>query len=287
MDQQELFANAVRDAILHFWTTEGFRRLDMAVESYWARKREVSTNPLVKKGEKYFSQNDEDGILIEICRRMKIEKGHFLELGVGNGLENNSLILLMLGWQGAWLGGEDLAFELPQGSRLRFVKTWITRENCLELIDSATGSESDPVSKSTKDIGFLSIDLDGNDVYVLETILQSGLRPRIVVVEYNGKFPPPIRWRVTYDAAFQWAGDDYQGASLQDFVDTLEPAGYQLVACNITGVNAFFVRTDCVPPGAFDDVPREILQLFAPADYNWFVRKGHATSPRTIVPFLK
>jgi hypothetical protein len=34
-----------------------------------------------------------------------------LEFGVGDGTENNTLVLLSIGWRGAWVGGENLAFD--------------------------------------------------------------------------------------------------------------------------------------------------------------------------------
>ena len=58
-------------------------------------------NPLNKFGKKCFSQSDCDGITIEILRRLNIiNKGTFIEYGVGDGLENNTLILKALGWKG-------------------------------------------------------------------------------------------------------------------------------------------------------------------------------------------
>lgn len=63
----------------------------------------------------------------------------------------------------------------------------------------------------------------------------------MIVVEYNAKFPPPIHWTVRYDPACAWAGDDYQGASSQSFADLFGATGYRLVACNLTGVNAYFM----------------------------------------------
>jgi len=48
-------------------------------------------NPLNRFGAKYFSQTDEDGITLEIVRRIGIRGGTFAELGVGDGLENNAL----------------------------------------------------------------------------------------------------------------------------------------------------------------------------------------------------
>ena len=41
-------------------------------------------NPLNSYGKKCFSQNDEDGITLEIIKRMKITKGVFAEISPGN-----------------------------------------------------------------------------------------------------------------------------------------------------------------------------------------------------------
>jgi hypothetical protein len=72
-------------------------------------------NPLNGFGNKCFSQSDEDGITIEILKRIKcLDKGTFAEFGVGNGTENNTLILKALGWKGFWCGGEELAFDIRQ-----------------------------------------------------------------------------------------------------------------------------------------------------------------------------
>ena len=97
----------------------------------------------------------------------------------------------------------------------------------------------------------LSIDLDGNDPHVLAALLANGVRPSVLVVEYNGKFPPPIRFQMDYDPEHRFAENDYYGASLQVFADMLVAAGYRLVACNVTGLNAFFVHdrfADRLPP---------------------------------------
>ena len=49
-----------------------------------------------------------------------------------------------------------------------------------------------------------------------------------------------------YDAAHRWSGDDYQGASLAAWVESMRTAGYCLVGCCLSGVNAFFVKKELV-----------------------------------------
>src|SRR5690242_675114 len=52
-----------------------------------------------------FSQNGEDGILAEIFRRIGVKDRFFVEFGVGNGLENNTVFLLQQNWRGCWIEG--------------------------------------------------------------------------------------------------------------------------------------------------------------------------------------
>src|SRR5688572_20337623 len=54
-------------------------------------------------GFRSFSQNDEDGILQEIFRRLGMGVGSFVEFGVQNGLQSNSRLLLYGGWRGLWI----------------------------------------------------------------------------------------------------------------------------------------------------------------------------------------
>lgn len=271
---------AIVDGLVDVINLTGWPRLrDIFVERHWARKKESIRNPLVQRGEKFFSQNDEDGILLEILGRTGLREGVFVEIGVGNGLENNTLILLMSGWQGVWLGSEPLAFEAPEDGPLLFQQSWVTRDNCCSLVSHGLAA------LGRKQVNVLSVDIDGNDLYVIGEILASGLAPDVVVAEYNAKFPPPIRWSIAYDENHVWDGSDYMGASLQSLVDELGKHDYRLVACNLTGVNAFFVRN--AHAAAFKDVPTEPAQLFVGADYVWFLSKGQRTSPRTIVQALR
>ena len=61
---------------------------------------------LERYGFKVYSQNDEDGIIQEILNRIGETSKTFVEFGVGNGLENNTLTLLLKGWHGLWIEGE-------------------------------------------------------------------------------------------------------------------------------------------------------------------------------------
>jgi len=209
--------------------------------------RNSDPSRLLKFGYRVYSQADEDGILREIFRR--IGEGHrtFVELGTGDGLENNTLFLLTQGWSGVWIEGsarkvtsakKNLATVVAQ-QQLRIAQHFVTAASIDETIESL---------HPNPELDLLSIDLDGNDYYILDAI--RSISPRVIVAEYNAKFPPDIFWVMQYNEAHHWDSSDYFGASLKALADLLAARGYVLVGCSILGTNAFFVRKDLVadPP---------------------------------------
>ena len=130
-----------------------YRSEEILLRKVFLELGEKHSNPLITGKLFGFSQSDEDGITLEILKRLDIQKGSFLEFGVGDGTENNTLILLALGWNGMWFGGEDLIFNPTGSKKLNFKKVWITKENIYKLYESSSLKPD-----------LISIDLDGNDI---------------------------------------------------------------------------------------------------------------------------
>jgi hypothetical protein len=202
---------------------------------------------LLKFGYRVYSQSDEDGIVHEIFRRIGEGSRTFLEVGTGDGLENNSLFLLIQGWRGVWIEGsarkvaaarKTAEFLVAQG-RLQIEQCFVTAKSINDIVRRlAPGPEID----------LLSVDIDGNDYYLLQAI--QAVSPRVIVVEYNAKFPPDVSWVMEQNESHRWDGTDYFGASLKALENLLTERGYALVGCNLLGCNAFFVRSGLVadPP---------------------------------------
>jgi hypothetical protein len=192
-------------------------------------------------GFRAYSQNDEDGIVAEIFARIGTTNRRFLEIGAGEGLENNTAYLLAGGWTGGWIEGgkkegariqSSFAEPLHNGA-LRLANAFVTRENVNDLVASL-GLEGE--------IDFLSLDIDGNDYHVFEAL--TAVRPRAIALEYNAAFRPPMAFISPYNAERRWGGDYNYGASLVSLTELAGRRGYTLVGCNMTGVNAFFVREE-------------------------------------------
>jgi hypothetical protein len=96
------------------------------------------------------------------------------------------------------------------------------------------------------DIGLLSVDIDGNDYWVWESI--NCIQPRIVVAEYNSLFGAHAKVSTPYRPDF-YRGDAhhskvYYGASISALSHLGYRKGYSLVGSNLAGNNVFFVRND-------------------------------------------
>lgn len=196
---------------------------------------------LVRYGYKVYSKNEEDGMIAEIFNRIGTTNKIFVEFGAGDGLENNTHALLFSDWTGLWIEGSEKSVQnmkngykkTIEAGKLFVENEFITKDNINDII-----------SKHIKEkyIDFLSVDIDGNDYHVLDAI--ECIEPRAMVLEYNAKFHPPIMYCMQYNEKHLWDGSDSFGASLKFFEVKLREKGYSLVGCNLTGGNAFFVKTD-------------------------------------------
>lgn len=199
-------------------------------------------------GYKVYSQTDEDGIIEEIFKRIPNTK-RFLEIGIQSGVECNTLFLLLNEWKGTWVEGSTKHFkkivqDLNGSSfknKLSVVNSFVDSDNICSIFN-----ESNNYFGSTE-IDFFSLDIDGNDYYIIEQLFKNSFFPKVICVEYNAKFKPPLQFKIKYNKLQVWNGSDYLICSLQSYVNLFAKYKYTLVACNIPGINAFFVRDEYAP----------------------------------------
>lgn len=94
------------------------------------------------------------------------------------------------------------------------------------------------------EIDVLSIDVDGNDLYIWASI-DPALRPKVVIVEYNAFVEPPGEL-VQAPGAAGGGGSVHFGAGVGALAAVGAARGYSLVYAETRGVNLFFVRDDLV-----------------------------------------
>ena len=187
-----------------------------------------------------FSQNNEDGIISEIFRRIGVDTKAFIEIAAGDGIENTTRLLLETGWKGIWV--ESGAREVDSISHA--AKSHIESGALLVLPEhiSLENIEDKLISKIDFVPDYISVDIDYNTSHVWRRL--TSLRPRLFCVEYNSHYPPSLAYEVPYSKHESWQGSTKFGASLKALEIIGRENGYSLVGCDIFGVNAFFVRDD-------------------------------------------
>jgi hypothetical protein len=198
---------------------------------------------------KVFSQWGEDGIIQRLIDVVPMAEQTFIEFGASDFQESNCRFLLMNNnWSGFVIDGSEKNVEKIKNADY-YVRhdlvaraSFIDRDNINDLL-SESGFD--------RDLGILSVDIDGVDYHVLEAITSH--RPRILITEINTVFGGERKITVPYDPTFYRTAKHYSnlyfGASLGAFDHLATKMGYSLVATTTEGINAFFIRNDVLPAG--------------------------------------
>jgi len=122
-----------------------------------------------------------------------------VDIGAGDGVRgSNTYALFREGWRGVGFEGSNRKVCKLAAAYKHYPS--VSAANCV-----VTPSNVVPLLRAydiEREFGVLSLDIDSYDYWVLDAVL-SEFRPRVVVTEINEKIPPPIKFVVNYDPAFQ------------------------------------------------------------------------------------
>lgn len=217
------------------------------------------------------SQNGENGILLYIFSVIGFDSRKAVEVCAGNGMECNAANLALYhGFDALLVDGDEKNVRrgreffksnrhVTRYRRLppKMIQAWVTVENINSLIAE---------NGFSGEIDLFSLDMDGVDYHIWERLDQ--VQPRVVVLEYNNRWPADRSVTVPYREDF--LGDEvsvdgvgYFGASLQAFVKLGKKKGYRLVGANSPNTNAFFLRNDI----QHDALPEVSVESCLNSDY--------------------
>lgn len=216
-----------------------------------------------------FSQNGEDGVLDVLRRQLMHSNRYFVEIGGADGIENNSAWLLVAErYSGLMIEGHP---DLSARAR-RNVEPYSIGAECLHLFVTTEAAATLKSRALYDDPDVFSLDIDGNDYYVARALLEAGLRPKIIVVEYNAVFGPDRSATIEYAADFNFRrahpSELYYGVSVAAWRSLLESQGYRFVTVERNGVNAFFVD-----PAHFDAAFLDLVRGLAFAENLYQLKK--------------
>lgn len=159
---------------------------------------------------KDYSQNGESKILLNIFKKIGVDKGFAVEFGAGDGYWlSNIRMLLDLGWSGLQMEG----ISNPNGV---VKKEFITKDNINDLLKKYNVPEN---------FDLISIDIDGNDYWVWKELKY---KPTVVIIEYNPNFSYEESLALEYDENHVWDKTYAYSASLLALKKLGEEKGYYL-----------------------------------------------------------
>jgi len=185
----------------------------------------------------FLSQGGEDRICWRLFKKIGVRSKCAVEFGAVDGLykSNTAYFRSVRGWR-------VILFDVePQSAAV--YQACITADNINELFRAHAVPE---------DLDLLSIDIDGNDLWVWKALTY---RPRIVIIEYNPIWKPTQSFVVPYDPDRpKWDGTEYYGASAGALCRVASEKGYTLAAS--TRFNLIFAEAGLLPEKNLKKVER-------------------------------
>jgi hypothetical protein len=235
-----------------------------------------------------FSNSSEDRILAHyIAELLPPDHNHTaIDVGAGDGMRwSNTYALFANGWKGVGIEFDPRKFVKLARAYRRYPLVYAARNR-------ATPDNIVPLLQSyaiEKDFSVLSLDIDGNDYWVLRAIL-SAFRPQLIVTEINEKIPPPIRFVVKYDPDFQLR-HHFFGYSIAMLGDLCEASGYCILKLEYN--NAFVAPKELAGDRSMDAVTAYARGYLERPDrkerfqLNFDMEAVHSLSPKQEIEFLR
>ena len=207
-----------------------------------------------------------------------------VDIGASNGVRwSNTYSLFLSGWRGKGIEADSQKFaqllraykNLPQATACHFR---VNPDNIMPLLKTL-GIQPD--------FSVLSLDIDGNDYWVLKAVL-SEFRPALIVTEINENIPPPLRFVVKYDPDFQLR-HHFFGYSIALLEDLCQQFGYGILELEYN--NAFlaprkagagFIGAESAYAQGYRDRPDRKEKFVSNLDMEVL----HSLSPEKAIEFL-
>lgn len=186
-----------------------------------------------------YSQNGEEYRLEYIFDNIKPTNKVFVDLGAWDGIHlSNTKLFSDAGWKGLLVDGKDYP---------NVFKSFITKENIIETLK---------LHNIPTEFDLLSIDIDGNDYWVLREVL-SHYKPRVIVSEFNSEHPLEQSKTIEYNPDFCFDNfSDYYGYTYGAGEKLAKEFGYTIIYQQ-SNMNLFYLRNDLV-----NEVPEFKKEMF-------------------------
>lgn len=215
-----------------FRKTKKYDQMEQPFQLQQVQFRSIES-PLLSFRKDIASQDGEDGIIEKIFSLIQTNNKFCVEFGAWDGkyFSNTWNLMTHYEWDGVLIEGNSLKFR-------ELVNNFSGNNNvtCLNRFVEFDGPNSLNAilneMAAPKDLDFISIDVDGIDYFIWESLTE--YRPRVLVIEFNPSIPNDVAFVQAKSTAIN------QGCSLLALILLAKNKGYELICC--TGWNAFFVE---------------------------------------------
>jgi len=242
----------IADAVVKVLPSQNTQLDQVAISNQYKLMKKLLTPdemPAFKDvGFRVYSQFEEDGILLYLFSIIGTTNKRVVEICAGDGSEcMASNLIINHGWYGLLFDGNNQNVE--KGNQFFashksifllppvFKHAWITKDNIDSLIkDSGFGGEVD----------LLSMDIDGNDYYIMEAI--QCIKPRVIICETHNVIPGNLSLTIPYRDDFNYLDGkqhiDFRSVSLLAMTKLLNKKGYRLIGAHRFGFNAIYLLNE-------------------------------------------
>ena len=197
-----------------------------------------------------YSQFGEDGIIEKIFEIIGTTSKVVIEFGAADGFSCSNTANLWTknnGWKGILIEADVNLFNKVVAN--------VAAYNCIKLNKKVGIHLTDSLEEILKQenindpIDLLSIDIDGNDYYIFQSLKQ--LRPRIIICEYNVSIPAYLDVYPDYN--------NHIGCSVAALQRIAKEKNYTLVS--ITEGNCIFIVNEELPKFSVYDIHPEHMHI--------------------------
>lgn len=163
--------------------------------------------------------------LNSLLDRVNIQRGYIVDVAASDGVSFSCTLGFFSAhnWHGMAVEMDPdkfaaRAFVYAQFGNVKLARCRVTPRNVVALLQG---------NEVPTDFTVLNLDIDSYDLHVIDELLRSGFRPRMISMEVNEKIPPPLYFTVNFDDAHYWKGDHFFGCSLTAAASVVKSYGYK------------------------------------------------------------
>jgi hypothetical protein len=187
---------------------------------------------------KKYSQYGEEGYLQFIFKNIGIKSKFLVDIGANNGTYlSNTKQFRNEGWTGILIDGQPFP---------NVHQHYVSAENVIDILKR---------HKCPEEFDLLSIDVDGNEFWILSELLKQ-FKPRVIISEYNSEFGGSKA--IEYDPKFTFKATDHYGYTFEAGLKLADRFDYRVIFQN-SNLNMYYLRKDEMDdPDMKIDVPHDI-----------------------------